>query len=61
MTETRMPHRGHEKHLCYLSNLKVQINNPDEYKILVKNAQFMCANCGRAAVSEKNLCKPVKL
>jgi len=61
MAETPMPHSGHEKHLCYLNNLKVQLNSPDEYKALVKNAQFMCENCGRAAVSEKNLCKPVRL
>jgi hypothetical protein len=61
MAEAKMPHLGHDKHLCYLNNLKFQVSNPEEYKSLVKNPQFMCENCGRVAAGEKNLCKPVKL
>jgi len=61
MAEVKMPHPQHDKHLCYLSNIEYQKNNPDEYKGLVKNAQFFCGNCGRAAASEKNLCKPIKI
>ena len=56
-----MPHHGHEKHLCYLNNLEFQKSFAEEYKELVRNAKFYCENCGRAAVNEKNLCKPVKL
>ena len=61
MAEVKMPHTGHEKHLCYLNNLGFQKNNAKEYKELIKNAKFFCEICGRSAASEKNLCKPVKL
>jgi hypothetical protein len=47
--------------LCYLNNIGFQISNSKEYKELVRNAKFYCKVCGRAAASEKNLCKPVKL
>ena len=53
-----LPHEGHEKHLCYLVNLKVKTS---ELKKFVKDAQFICKNCGRAAKSDGNLCNPVKL
>lgn len=61
MTDAKMPHSGHDKHLCYLNNLDFQKSNPEEYKQLVINPQFMCQNCGRVADNEKNLCRPVKL
>lgn len=61
MTEQKMPHPGHGKHLCYLNNLGFQNSNEKEYKQLVKNPQFLCKNCGRVATSQDNLCKPVKL
>ena len=61
MTKAKMPHPGHDKHLCYLNNLGFQISNPKEYKALVKDGQSFCRNCGRVAANEKNLCKPVKL
>lgn len=61
MAETKMPHPGHDKHLCYLNNLGFQISNPEEYKDLVQNGKFMCKNCGRVAKDEKNLCNPVVL
>ncbi len=61
MAKTQMPHPGHDKHLCYLNNLGFQINNPKEYKALIKNGEYFCKVCGRVAAKEKNLCKPVKL
>ena len=61
MTKTDMPHPEHDKHLCYLNNLRFQTSNPEDYKALIKNAEYYCQNCGRAAASSKNLCKPVKL
>ena len=61
MAKAKMPHRGHDKHLCYLNNLGFQISNPEEYKELVCNGRFLCQRCGRVAASEKNLCKPVRL
>jgi len=33
----------------------------DEIKKLVRNARFICKNCGRAAKDEENLCNPVSL
>jgi hypothetical protein len=61
MTEPKMPHPEHEKHLCYLNNLGFQISNEEEYKELVRNPKFLCKNCGRVAVSQSNLCRPVEL
>ena len=61
MTEHAQPHPGHDKHLCYLNNLRFQESNPEDFKTIVKNAQFYCQNCGRAAADSKNLCKPEKL
>jgi hypothetical protein len=61
MAKAEMPHLGHDKHLCYLNNLGFQISNPQEYKELVRDGQFMCKVCGRVAAREQNLCKPVKL
>jgi len=56
-----MPHPGHAKHLCYLTNVGFQFTEPQAYKALVKNGKFYCRICGRVAASEKNLCKPAGL
>ena len=61
MNKAKMPHPGHERHLCYLNNLGYQISHPAEFKELVREGRFMCRVCGRVAGSDKNLCKPVKL
>lgn len=61
MAKPQMPHPKHQQHLCFLNNLGFQNSNTEEYKELVRDAQFMCKNCGRVAASEKNLCKPEKL
>jgi hypothetical protein len=61
MANNNMPHPEHDKHLCYLNNLRFQESNPDDFKNLIKNPDFFCQNCGRAAASSKNLCKPTKL
>ncbi len=61
MSNQEIPHKGHDKHLCYLNNLRFQDTNPEEYKQLLKDAAYFCQNCGRAAASPNNLCKPVKL
>lgn len=61
MAHANMPHPGHDKHLCYLNNLRFQDSHPDDYKMLIKKPEFFCQNCGRAAADSKNLCKPAKL
>lgn len=61
MTNANMPHPGHDKHLCYLVNLRFQDTNPEDFKMLLKNPQYYCQNCGRVATESRNLCKPVKL
>jgi hypothetical protein len=40
--------------LCEVS--KKGIN--DDYIKLIKGAKFVCGNCGRASVSDKNICNP---
>jgi hypothetical protein len=52
-----VPHEGHEGHLCELVKNMTQ----DQYKNLIRNAQYFCQHCGRAAASSKNLCFPEKI
>ena len=61
MADFHMPHSGHERHLCFLHNVGFVKDNLEEYKKLVKDGKFVCKNCGRVAVEEKNLCAPEKL
>ena len=61
MAKPKMPHVGHDKHLCYLNNLGYQASNANEYRELVRDGKFFCKACGRVATNKKNLCKPVKL
>ncbi|MHC4149644.1 MAG: hypothetical protein ACYSR5_09195 [Planctomycetota bacterium] len=61
MAKAKMPHAGHDKHLCYLNNIGYQLSQPKDYKSLVKGGKFLCEVCGRVAAREKNLCKPAKL
>ena len=61
MDNVAMPHPEHDKHLCYLNNLRFQESNLEDFKALIKKPRFFCQNCGRAAASSKNLCKSVKL
>ena len=49
--------KDHENHLCQI------IIHKDLEKImkLVKDAQFFCKNCGRAAHESESLCSPSKI
>lgn len=58
MKDVSMPHPGHEDHLCLLLNLEMDF---DKYKELIKDAEFVCRACGRAAARAKNLCSPERL
>jgi hypothetical protein len=61
MATFKLPHSGHNKHLCYLVNLGVQQRDLKMYKKLVTEPQYVCKQCGRVANKATNLCKPVKL
>ena len=61
MAEVKMPHVGHEEHLCLLHNTGYVSDNLEDYKKLVRNPKFVCKGCGRVAANEKNLCAPEKL
>jgi hypothetical protein len=61
MKKTEMPHAMHDDHLCYLVNMDYLKSNFKDYKELIKDAKFVCKNCGRSANSEENLCQPQKL
>jgi len=56
-TALKVPHEGHERHLCEL----VKNMSQEEYKSLIRNAQYFCQHCGRAAANSKNLCFPEKI
>jgi hypothetical protein len=66
----KMPHPGHEEHLCFLENigylrspelLEIGVDRKEEYKRLVRKPRFFCRKCGRASTHGKNLCEPEKL
>jgi hypothetical protein len=68
--KTKMPHPGHEDHLCFLENigylrsqelLEMGVDAKEYYKTLVRDARFICKKCGRAARSDQNLCEPERL
>ncbi len=47
----------HQGHLCVLTSKQAF----DKIQELVRDPQFVCFNCGRAAHSDKNLCNPMPL
>lgn len=51
----------HKDHLCFLMCEGWHLNHPEEYKAIVKDAEYRCAYCDRTAKSEKDLCEAVKL
>lgn len=57
----RMPHPGHDQHLCYLVNVGYLRSNNKDYKESVKDARYVCKNCGRVAHDGENLCNPARL
>ena len=61
MDKFKLPHSGHNKHLCYLNNLGVPHRDPAMYKKYVSEPKYLCKQCGRVANKATNLCKPVKL
>jgi len=50
-------HPDHEKHLCHIVGLR----NMRTVGTLAKDAQYLCAICGRAAKNRINLCEPAKI
>jgi hypothetical protein len=61
MVDVKMPHWGHDEHLCLLENVGYLRVSFEDYKKLVKGGKFICKDCGRVAAEEKNLCAPEKL
>ena len=49
-----------KKTLCALLDEGYIEAHTDAFKKLVQPAAHFCMNCGRSAVSEKNLCNPEK-
>ena len=47
----------HKQHICKLA----EVDKFDDIAGMVKEPQFICANCGRAANGEENLCNPVDI
>jgi hypothetical protein len=52
---------GHVRHLCKLTEDFFHLRNAEEYREIVKSAEFKCQFCGRTAKSEENLCYPIEL
>jgi len=55
------PHAGHDKHLCYLVNMRCHEQDLESYKVLVRDASFVCEHCGRVAADKAHLCQAAKL
>lgn len=51
---------GHDHDLNHLCQIVVR-RDIGRVKELVKDAQFYCKNCGRAAHNENNLCNPSRI
>jgi hypothetical protein len=47
--------------LCKLADKNFIKKKFNEYADLVSPPGYICRKCGRAAVSDKNLCKPKKI
>jgi len=56
-----MPHAGHEHHLCFFQNIGILRDQMKEYKKLIRDAKYVCKNCGRSAASRENLCFPEEI
>ncbi|MDP2972624.1 MAG: hypothetical protein Q8P64_25965 [Deltaproteobacteria bacterium] len=61
MLDVEMPHWGHDEHLCFLENIGYVRVAPEDYKMLVRGARFVCKECGRVAAEARNLCAPEAL
>ena len=54
-------HKGsHDSKLCAMTCCPGRVDLK-QLKPLVRDAKFICRDCGRAAASAKNLCSPKKL
>jgi hypothetical protein len=47
--------------LCGLVKKGYHTDHPKKYKLLLKDSNYMCGKCGRAAADKKNLCKPAAI
>ena len=45
----------HSQHICKLA----EDDKFEDIKQLVKDAKYICENCGRASHAEENLCSPI--
>jgi hypothetical protein len=61
MATEKMPHPGHENHLCHLVEKNSLKTGLADYKKLVQEAQYICKGCGRTAAKAESLCAPEKL
>ena len=52
---------GHKAHLCSLMYEGFHYSHREEYKALVRNADYRCRDCARTAKDAANLCSPVAL
>jgi hypothetical protein len=53
------PHIDHEHHLC--AKVEIGTVSLEQLKDLIREPNFICKFCGRAAVKEDNLCEPVTI
>jgi len=61
---TRYVHACKGSRSCHVKNHLCQIiidRDLERVKKLVKDSQYFCKNCGRAAHSRENLCNPSKI
>jgi len=48
----------HERHMCMLVAKRTSV---EELKRLVKDAKYICRNCGRAVADPTNVCAPEEI
>ena len=58
-SSTPVPHIGHAMHLC--DRAEKGTVSLEEMKTMVRDAKFICKDCGRVANKAEYLCQPLPL
>lgn len=61
MPISRCKDEAHSQHLCNLADQYFHINCAEQFRTLVKDAEFKCKFCGRTAKEGRSLCYPDEL
>ena len=61
MPVSRCIDEAHSQHLCYLTDQYFHIKCAEQFRSLVKDAEFKCKFCGRTAKKRRSMYYPDEL